>query len=329
VCPGTEQPYICCYYWTLHAATNCPFDCSYCILQYYLNNPLLTVFSNISDLSKMVRERVAEEPDRLFRVGTGELADSLALDPITHAAQNFIHLAAMQRNMLLELKTKSDRVEHLLDIRHSGKTVIAWSLNPPAFIRRYENGAAQLKARLTAAQKAMDAGYLLAFHFDPLLLGTGWKAAYESTVQMLFEYADPARVAWISLGSLRFPPEMAESIRRKFPGTDLPDAEMIRGTDKKARYFKPLRIELYQHVYRLLRRYGGEDLFIYFCMEDTVTWERVMGFAPDNNEHLDFLFADHLFRKFPELKLPLPDLEAYRHYESRRSWEIPSGNPKP
>ena len=71
VCPGTSDPYICCNYWTLHQATNCPFDCTYCILQYYLNNPLLTIFSNLDDLLEMIRERISEEPKRFFRVGTG------------------------------------------------------------------------------------------------------------------------------------------------------------------------------------------------------------------------------------------------------------------
>ena len=34
-CPGTDRSYICCNYWVLNQATNCPIDCSYCILQYY------------------------------------------------------------------------------------------------------------------------------------------------------------------------------------------------------------------------------------------------------------------------------------------------------
>ena len=90
VCPGTSDPYICCNYWTLHQATNCPFDCTYCILQYYLNNPLLTVFSNLDDLLDMISERIKSEPDRFFRVGTGELADSLAIDDVAQAGPELI-----------------------------------------------------------------------------------------------------------------------------------------------------------------------------------------------------------------------------------------------
>lgn len=321
VCPGTEKPYLCCFYWTLHSATNCPFDCSYCILQYYLNNPLLTVFSNTDDLTSMISRRIAEEPQRLFRVGTGELADSLALDPLTNTAAGLIRFAAEQNNMLLELKTKSAAIDHLLDIPHKNKTVMAWSLNPPECIIAHEHKSAGLEARLAAAKKAQEAGYLLAFHFDPMLYYPGWESGYSTLVRALFEHVSPARIAWISMGSLRFPPEMAEKIQIKFPGTDLLNAEMIRGTDQKKRYFKPMRLKMYKHLYRQLRTQGGEELFIYFCMEDAVIWQRVMGFVPDSNEHLDYLFARHLTQKFPGLHFPEPELQAYRKFESLRSWE--------
>ncbi|MBN1626024.1 MAG: hypothetical protein JW944_05820, partial [Deltaproteobacteria bacterium] len=43
-CPGTRE-YICCGYQILNVGTNCPMDCSYCILQSYFNKPSLRVFA--------------------------------------------------------------------------------------------------------------------------------------------------------------------------------------------------------------------------------------------------------------------------------------------
>src|SRR5512139_3774275 len=48
-CPGTSN-HICCGYYVINAITNCPMDCSYCVLQGYLNNPFLTLYSNWEDL---------------------------------------------------------------------------------------------------------------------------------------------------------------------------------------------------------------------------------------------------------------------------------------
>jgi len=114
---------------------------------------------------------------------------------------------------------------------------------------------------------------------------------------------------------------MGEKVKAKFPKSTLLDGEMIRGNDNKQRYFKPLRIEAYKHLYRLLQQYGGDDLFIYFCMEDTDTWQQVMGFAPESNAHLDFLFADYLQKKFPGLNIPKADEKTYEGFHTQRSWE--------
>ena len=47
--PEAEQ-YLSCDYFTLHVAEGCDLECSYCILQAYLTNPLLTVFVNIEEM---------------------------------------------------------------------------------------------------------------------------------------------------------------------------------------------------------------------------------------------------------------------------------------
>ena len=48
-----------------------------------------------------------------FRIGTGEITDSLALEPYTGMAREMIPYFAEQANVLLELKTKSDCVDKL------------------------------------------------------------------------------------------------------------------------------------------------------------------------------------------------------------------------
>ena len=48
-CPGSEGQ-VCCNYFVINFASNCPMDCSYCYLQEYLaDNSALKVFSNVGD----------------------------------------------------------------------------------------------------------------------------------------------------------------------------------------------------------------------------------------------------------------------------------------
>ncbi len=80
-CPGSEGQ-VCCNYFVINFASNCPMDCSYCYLQEYLaDNPELKVFSNVDDLLTEADELLSRHRRFFFRIGTGEITDSLALDP--------------------------------------------------------------------------------------------------------------------------------------------------------------------------------------------------------------------------------------------------------
>src|SRR5574343_1842543 len=99
-CPATSTEYLCCNYWVLNAQTHCPLDCTYCILQNYLNVPLITVYVNTGNIHREIDALIASEPRRLFRMGTGELSDSLALDRLTRLNERLIR-HALRRKMIL------------------------------------------------------------------------------------------------------------------------------------------------------------------------------------------------------------------------------------
>ena len=59
-CPGSDGQ-VCCNYFIINFASNCPMDCSYCYLQDYLaENPALKVFSNVDDLLDETRDMLAK-----------------------------------------------------------------------------------------------------------------------------------------------------------------------------------------------------------------------------------------------------------------------------
>ncbi len=307
-CPATGKDYLCCRYWTLNIQTHCPLDCTYCILQNFLNVPLLTVYANTGNLYREIDRRLKAQPDRLFRMGTGELTDSLALDPLTHFNEGLIR-HALKRKMLLEIKTKTALIRHLPNISKRN-ILISWSLNPVEFIKTQEFKSAPLDARLTAAKAAIRKGYRLGFHFDPLLLLPGWRAKYSQLIETLTRKIPEDEVMWISLGSLRFPPALKKITEERFPKTWITTAEFTKGLDGKMRYFRPDRVALYRHVYGEIRK-RWRNVFVYFCMENRTVWQEVVGFAPENNGSLDLLFHQSIHRRFPDLKLAPPSPEAY------------------
>jgi spore photoproduct lyase len=307
-CPATGADYLCCQYRILNAQTHCPLDCTYCILQNYLNVPLITIYVNTGNIPREIDALIASEPQRLFRMGTGELTDSLALDGLTRFNETLIR-HVLGKKMILEIKTKTVQIEHLPKIPKSN-VLVSWSMNPDAFIRTEEHKAASLEARLKAARKVVGKGYRLGFHFDPLLMLPGWEKQYAELLTKLTSTIPEKEVMWISLGSLRYPPSLKKIIEDRFPKTGITAAEFSKGLDGKMRYFRPERVKLYRHVYAGIRK-KWKDVFVYFCMENKTVWQDVMGYAPEHNGHLDFLFHESIAKRFPDLRLPAAELNRY------------------
>jgi len=294
-CPGTRE-YICCGYQILNVGTNCPLDCSYCILQAYFNRPNLRVYVNLEEQLDQVFEAIDSEPDRIFRVGTGEFTDSLALDPVIRWSKMILSGFSKRKNTVLELKTKTANIRGLLESRYRDRIIVSWSLNSPFISRREEHRAASLTRRLECARECQLAGFTIGFHFDPLIVHRNWKDEYRKTVDLMDKYIEPEGIIWISLGSFRFMPALKPIIRQRHPETSVLDGEFILGLDGKMRYFKPLRMELYAFLRELLSQWHP-DLGLYLCMESDEVWQASMGWTPVTSEGLR-IYLDERVRKF-------------------------------
>lgn len=300
-CPGSDGM-VCCNYQVINFGVGCLFDCGYCYLQNFMNNPLMTLFGNLEDLFAEVDQRT-KNPSHHFRIGTGEYTDSLALEQLTGLSGILVDYFAKKPNATLELKTKSDNVDSLLGLDHRGRTVISWSVNPPFVTENIEHDTASLERRLAAARRAQDAGYRLGFHLDPLIYFEGWEAEYHGLIDRIFSVVDPNRVAWISTGSFRYAPGLKEVMQARFPEDPLTKGEMVQGPDGKYRYFKTIRQEMYASVRRKLAEIDPK-LFLYLCMETRHMWSRVFDFVPDSAKNLDAAFEER--RLFTEGLAPFP-----------------------
>ncbi|WP_150109449.1 SPL family radical SAM protein [Syntrophobacter fumaroxidans] len=277
-CPGTRQ-YNCCGYRILHFGLQCSLDCTYCILQAYLNQPNLRLFGNTDDLFEELAAEIDTHPGQLYRIGTGEFTDSLLLDPWTGFSRPTVRFFASRANAVLELKTKTDYIGNLRDLDHRGHTIVAWSLNAESVRWREETKSATLRQRFDAARTCAELGYALAFHFDPMLEFPRWKEEYGETLARLFDAVDPARVVWISLGAFRFMPELKSSIRSRHPDSRITCGEFIPGLDGKMRYFRDIRVEMYSFMVDRIRAFDPE-LCTYLCMEGNDIWRDAFGFTP-------------------------------------------------
>ncbi|MFC1825596.1 radical SAM protein [Thermodesulfobacteriota bacterium] len=295
-CPGTSD-YLCCGYQILNIGTNCPLDCSYCILQAYVNQPSLRIFTNLEEKLEPLVLQITQNRHQIYRLGTGEFTDSLALDPYVRWTDVLLPRFARLKNAALELKTKTDEIKFLLLSPHRDRIVVSWSLNSPLIAAQEEQGAPGIEKRLKAASLCQSEGFVIGFHFDPMIHYPGWEEGYLRTLELLDRYIDPRGVIWISLGALRYMPDLKPIIRRRHPKTHILDGEFVPGLDGKMRYFKPIREAMYAFMVEKLKGWHRNS-GIYLCMESSDVWQQSVGWAPGTSEDLSRYLDNRVLKLF-------------------------------
>jgi spore photoproduct lyase len=283
-CPGTKY-YRCCNYHVFDLIEGCPFECSYCILQLLVKHPYIKVYDRLDELCNRLNK--LNEKGK-YRVGTGELSDSLAMDYLFGITDFIIPHVNKLNNILFEFKTKSDCINNLM-LHNPKNIIVSWSLNPDDIIEREEHNTAKLNKRIAAAKSCSEYGYKIALHFDPIIYCEDFENRYKALIKKVIEELDETNVLYISLSTLRFLPEIVDMIRMKFVNNDLLSSSFIHSLDGKLRYFKPLRKYMLNYVYNTFREYWRK-VFIYFCMEDRILWESIIGFDPGKRNKFENYF---------------------------------------
>jgi len=283
-CPGSKG-HICCNYITVDLYLGCTLGCGYCIMESYLNFSPLTVYLEPERSIARLQELARQNRNVTIRAGTGEVGDSLLLDPLFGLSEVFITALSAYPNVYFELKTKTHFVDHLLDVEKKGNAVIGFSLNPQPYIDAYEPRASSLSERLDAARRVLEAGYHLAFHFDPVFFAETWEQEYRSLVRALSRFPSE-RIAWISLGTMRY----TSALKEKLGEQTFLYEEFVPCRDGKFRYPQKMRIPIYQGLYEALKKELSAP--IYLCMESPAIWRRVFGDLPGKIEGLRAIFTE-------------------------------------
>lgn len=273
-CPCTKN-HLSCNYKILNLGFGCPFDCSYCYLQQYSNFSGIIIPANLNDFFCQLDyfEKNLKTP---LRIGNGEFSDSLALDHLTEYSLQLMPYLK-NKKFIFEFKTKSSNIKNILSNKPSPNIVISWSLNPASIIKSDEKKSACLASRLSAANRAQEAGFRLGFHFDPVIYQKNWETEYKNLVAELYQKVKPP-FAWISLGSLRCNRRLKSVSEQRFPKSKIFYGELFLGKDNKLRYPKFIRLEIYKKLFGWIRHFDSKTP-VYLCMESPDIWKEINKFA--------------------------------------------------
>lgn len=272
LCPNFSKHTNCCGLFTIDAVTGCVLGCTFC--------PLGTFYGDTVEFTTDLAYQLSLvhlEPDRFYHVGTGQIADSLIWGNKHGILDALLDFARKHPNVMLELKTKSDRVDYLLAQQDLPRNIVcSWLINTSTIARNEEHGCAPVGRRLQAARLLADRGCRVGFHIHPIIAYRGWRAEYGSLAGQLMSNFSPEEVDFVSLAAISFAPSVVRDIRRRGGETKVLQMPLVADPQGKLTYPASKRIELFEEIYRHFQPWRNR-VFVYLCMETDEVWRAVTG----------------------------------------------------
>lgn len=290
-CPVASEKTRCCNLKTLDAVINCGFDCSYCTIQSFYKDGRILFEENL----KEKLENLELDPNKRYHIGTGQSSDSLMWGNKGDTLKVLFQFAENNPNVILELKTKSDNINYLLENRIPKNVITTWSLNPQIVIDNEEHLTAPLSKRLESAKKIAAKGSLVGFHFHPMVYFKDWEREYSNIANKIVEDFNPKNVALISIGTLTFIKPVIKKIReREFKSKIL--QMPLEDAEGKFSYPYDIKKEMFSKLYNFFTPWH-DKVYFYMCMEDKRLWMDVFGKEYSTNEEFEIDMLNNYFTK--------------------------------
>ena len=239
---------------------NCLYDCRYCFLQGMYQSANYVLFINYEDFQDEIKQRCAETPTEAVHFFSGYDCDSLALEPVTGFAEQFLPIFEAIPNAWLELRTKSTQVRSLLSREAFPRCIVAFSLNPDEIATKVEAKAPSLERRLDALLKLQTHGWQIGLRFDPMIYQLGYQQQYQHLFEQVFSVIKLESLHSVSLGAFRLPEKYFKKVHKLFPDEKL-FVSPLENNQGMISYKEALDQEMTHFCTEQLLRYIPKELF--------------------------------------------------------------------
>ena len=239
---------------------NCLYDCRYCFLQGMYQSANYVLFVNYEDYQQEIKNICAASPNEDIHFFSGYDCDSLAFEPVTDFAAQFLPIFSETPNAWLELRTKSTQIRSLLNSHAFERCVVAFSLSPDEIAHKVEAKAPNLNKRLAAMVKLQQQGWQLGLRFDPLIYHVDYKTLYQQLFAQVFAQIDLQQLHSVSLGTFRLPEKYFKKIHKLYPEEKL-FANPLSCQQGMVSYKTALEEQMMADCSSMLLNYIPEDKF--------------------------------------------------------------------
>ena len=312
-----HQGIVCQSAYQLHSVAGCPFRCHYCsfggLIRVLLNMEEycehLDEWLELAPLSEAGRpdpclkrdpargrrargsQRSGAPEQRLYK--WDNQTDVLCFEPEYGAAKLLVEYFARREHQYLEIYAgKSDNVDFLLDLEHRGHTILQWSIGGRTQTEALEEKTASMEARIEAARRCRQAGYIVRFRFSPIIPVKNWREENAELIRLIFERTKPDVISLCAFGW------MDVDDARACLDFSLLDDEYVRAMDAAAPFIRargytsgggrPMphdaRVMMFEFLIDEIQR-ASPDTVVALCLETEEMWrvfEERLGMTPDD-----------------------------------------------
>ncbi|NQT97136.1 MAG: hypothetical protein HQ562_05280, partial [Candidatus Marinimicrobia bacterium] len=183
-----------------------------------------------------------------FQFNCSELNDGLANDHLTDNSKFLMDIfenpVMVKDGGWLQIRTKSDNFDNLLQARSNSNLKVSLSILAPAFIERTAN----IDEKLEGAVKLQKLGYKLSINVDPIFLHGDTVKVYSKILDKIASNisTDPAIFDHLTLGMLRFGKNTRDIVEKRNPKLFGHYQKNMVKEDEKYRYDRDKRIKIYK-----------------------------------------------------------------------------------
>lgn len=239
---------------------NCLYDCRYCFLQGMFQSAHYVLFVNYEDFIKEMDLLVKKHGNESVHFFSGYDCDSLALEPATEFAHEFLPFFEKNKQALLELRTKSTQIRSLLKRNAIDNCVIAFSFTPDKIAKTLEHKAPDVNKRIQAILELQKAGWQVGLRFDPLIYTSDYNDHYSALFKDIFSKINLDLVHSVSLGGFRLPKEYFRKLEKLYPEDRLFSSPLAEENNNIG-YPETIRNEMIEFCKNIICQYISTDKF--------------------------------------------------------------------
>jgi DNA repair photolyase len=249
---------------------------------------------NVSEIFQKLNLEISEENEKLLLnklpglfeeskshplwFNVSEYTDVAALNHISGHLEYFMKLIDKNKDLRIKFFTKSPNLEGIIGLNADRRVKIVINLNTEHIINTYESGTSSLDERMETAKKLQANGsFVVDIQIEPIIKCEGYLEDYEKLIDRVFTELNPNEINKVTLGCVRYAPQLIGVIKKNYPDTDLfdPSQELSKPEQKydRYRYFIEERVNIYSKLIDLIKERSPAKIGL--GSETPELWEQI------------------------------------------------------